>query len=68
MKRIYTITTIIMAALAIAGCAKELEENNQVLKEDPKEEPKEDAPKTYKDVEVRAALGEKIKVENKKYN
>ncbi len=42
MKRIYTITTIIMAALAIAGCAKELEENNQVLKEDPKEEPKDD--------------------------
>lgn len=31
-----------MAALAIAGCAKELEENNQVLKEDPKEEPKDD--------------------------
>lgn len=42
MKRIYTITTIIMAALAIAGCAKELEENNQVPKEDPKEEPKDD--------------------------
>ena len=32
-----------------------------------KEEPKEDAPKTYKDVEVRAALGEKAKVDNKKY-
>lgn len=31
-----------MAALAIAGCAKELEENNQVPKEDPKEEPKDD--------------------------
>lgn len=42
MKRIYTITTIIMAALAIAGCAKELEENNQFPKEDPKEEPKDD--------------------------
>lgn len=42
MKRIYTITTIIMAALAIAGCAKELEENNQVPKEEPKEEPKDD--------------------------
>lgn len=42
MKRIYTITTIIMAALAIAGCAKELEENNQIPKEDPKEEPKDD--------------------------
>ena len=42
MKRIYTITTIIMAALAIAGCAKELEENSQVPKEDPKEEPKDD--------------------------
>lgn len=32
-----------------------------------KEEPKDDAPKTYKDVEVRAALGEKAKVDNKKY-
>ena len=42
MKRIYTITTIIMAALAIAGCAKELEENNQVPKEDPKDESKEE--------------------------
>lgn len=31
-----------MAALAIAGCAKELEENNQVPKEEPKEEPKDD--------------------------
>ena len=31
-----------MAALAIAGCAKELEENNQIPKEDPKEEPKDD--------------------------
>lgn len=31
-----------MAALAIAGCAKEFEENNQVPKEDPKEEPKDD--------------------------
>lgn len=31
-----------MAALAIAGCAKELEENNQFPKEDPKEEPKDD--------------------------
>lgn len=31
-----------MAALAIAGCAKELEENNQVLKEDPKDESKEE--------------------------
>lgn len=30
-------------------------------------EAKEDEPKTYKDVEVRAALGEKAKVENKKY-
>ncbi len=29
MKRIYTITTIIMSALALAGCAKELEENVQ---------------------------------------
>ncbi len=29
MKRIYTITTIIMTALALAGCAKELEENVQ---------------------------------------
>ena len=36
-------------------------------KDTPKEEPKEDAPKTYMDVEVRAALGEKAKVENKKY-
>lgn len=33
----------------------------------PKEEPKEEDPKTYKDVEVRAALGEKARVENKKY-
>lgn len=31
-----------MAALAIAGCAKELEENNQVPKEDPKDESKEE--------------------------
>ena len=29
MKRIYTITTIIITSLAIAGCAKELEENVQ---------------------------------------
>lgn len=29
-----------MAALAIAGCAKELEENNQVPKEEPKDDPK----------------------------
>lgn len=33
--------------------------------ETPKEEPKADEPKTYKDVEVRAALGHKAKIENK---
>lgn len=37
-------------------------------KETPKAEPKEDAPKTYKDVDVRAALAEKNKLENKKYS
>ena len=43
------------------------EKVEKTKKETPKEEPKEDEPKTYKDVEVRAALGEKAKVENKKY-
>lgn len=33
-----------------------------------KETPKEDTPKTYKDVDVRAALAEKNKLENKKYS
>ncbi len=55
MKRIYTITTIIMAALAISGCAKELEENNQVPKEDPKEEPKDD-PKVEEGTMVLGAM------------
>ncbi len=36
-------------------------------KDTPKEEPKADEPKTYKDVEVRAALGQKAKIEDKKY-
>lgn len=55
MKRIYTITTIIMAALAISGCAKELEENNQIPKEDPKEEPKDD-PKVEEGTMVLGAM------------
>lgn len=44
-----------MAALAIAGCAKELEENNQVPKEDPKEEPK-DEPKVEDGTMVLGAM------------
>lgn len=44
-----------MAALAISGCAKELEENNQVPKEDPKEEPKDD-PKVEEGTMVLGAM------------
>lgn len=46
MKRIYFITTIIMTALALAGCAKELEENVQ----------KPDEPKTDGETMVLGAV------------
>ena len=46
MKRIYTITTIIMTALALAGCAKELEEDVQ----------KPDAPQTDGETMVLGAV------------
>lgn len=46
MKRIYSITTIIMTALALAGCAKELEENVQ----------KPDEPKTEDGTMVLGAM------------
>lgn len=46
MKRIYTITTIIMTALALAGCAKELEEDVQ----------KPDAPQTDDETMVLGAV------------
>ena len=43
-------------------------EEEKPKKSTKKEAPKEDAPKTYKDVDVRAALAEKNKLENKKYS
>lgn len=48
--------------------AKEEKPKKSAKKEAPKEEPKAEEPKTYTDVEVRAALAEKNKLENKKYS
>lgn len=63
----------------LIACGMKLTETAQALKDYyhsqaenvPKEtaskEPKEDTSKTYEDVEVRAALGEKAKIDGKKY-
>ncbi|MBQ6231536.1 MAG: hypothetical protein IJJ74_10530 [Eubacterium sp.] len=47
---------------------KEEKPKKSAKKEAPKEEPKAEEPKAYTDVEVRAALAEKNKLDGKKYS